>query len=105
MVVGNLPETYEEFVEAIEWHDKDSDPGSAINQWAIGLGVSGSCARCGTAIVDAYGFAEALVNHFGLKGKKVEDAFSAIEVAVENSGAECGSSMCGYCTYQMNKDD
>lgn len=45
------------------------------------------------------------MEHLELKGKKAEEAFSAIEVAVDNSSAECGSSMCNYCEYQMNKDD
>lgn len=88
--MADLPETCEEFLEAVECHDKDSDPASDIHRWAIVLGAVKGCELCGTEIVDAYGFAEALVEHWGLKDEKADEIQSAIEVAVEDSGAQCG---------------
>ena len=103
--MADLPKTCEEFFEGVEWHDKHSDPASDIHRWAIALGTSENCESCGTEIVNAYGFAEALIEHWGLKDEKADEIQSAIESAVENSGAQCGSFMCSYCEYRLHKDD
>lgn len=102
--LSGLPHDADAFVRYIRQAEDDGDPGSDIEMWAGALGGLDKCA-CGTPLVDENAFADALTEHYGLRGSKAERVRERIISAVVRSGVETGSGLCGYCSYVMNKDD
>jgi len=108
-VLSGLPESWQTLAEWIEHPDKDEDIDHDIREWANALGALGSCGVCGTAIVQADTLAQALADHYKLRGRKFDEAVDRLEQAIRNSGVEVGgwdtSSTCAYHADLLSRDD
>lgn len=104
-MLTSLPESADALIDELD------DPQGEVDVlgMAKALGVTNSCVLCGTALVDAYGLAEAAIGHYDLSDDEADRAAERIEQAVYGSGVETGdldnSSVCSYCAAQMAKDD
>jgi ppGpp synthetase/RelA/SpoT-type nucleotidyltranferase len=108
-VMSGVPESWEEFAEFIEAPPKDGDIAHDICEWANALDAIDGCGICGVGIVDAEALAEALADHYQLRGRKRDAAVERLRHAVRNSGVEVGGwgsgSLCAYHNDLMSKDD
>jgi putative GTP pyrophosphokinase len=107
--MSGMPESWEELAEYMEAPQKDGDLDSEIHGWAGALDATEGCGICGTGIVDAEALAEALADHYNLKGKARDRAVERFEHAVRSSGIEVGGwgggSLCAYHNDLISKDD
>jgi len=97
-----------ELAGSIENAHKDEDPESDIETWASVLGVSHACAFCGTTIIDPEEFAEAVVKHFKLRGRRADEMRDRLTDAVQSTAIEIGSwensDICNHCAYTLADD-
>ncbi|MFA7281948.1 MAG: hypothetical protein WC100_17830 [Sterolibacterium sp.] len=102
-LLSSLPESADEFLAELESHDGEP----SVQGWAEVLDAGmGSCRVCGTRILDAEGFAEAVVQHY--KPSQSDKVYERVVAALYDSGVECGgwddASLCSYHEYQADKD-
>jgi hypothetical protein len=97
--LGDLPDSFEEFMEIFETHDKDDDPVSLIERYAAAFGASSRCASCNALMISEYDFADTIQNYYGVK-----DHDDEILVALWDSGVECDGITCTYCSGKSSKD-
>jgi len=104
-MLSEFPDTAAQLIEELEDHQHEID----ILSLAEALGATRECAVCFSNFVNAYGFAEAAVRHYGLSGSEADEAFQRIQQALYRSGVDTGgsgeSSLCSYHDAQAAKDD
>jgi hypothetical protein len=106
-MLSDLPSDWHELVDHLEHPPKDEDVDADVERWASALDTVGECGICGTAIIGADGFAEAVVEHYGLEGDDADEARERIDRAVFSSGVEVGGGggLCSYHADAMRKSD
>jgi hypothetical protein len=108
-IMSGYPEHADSLISRLGNPMKDEDVEWDIEQLASAFGGLRSCARCGTSIIDPEEFADAVVSHYKLRGKRADSARDEIIDAVRSSAVEVGGwgnpSLCNYCDHVMNKDD
>ena len=88
---------------------KEDDLAGDIEEIASSVGGNRTCVRCGTTIVDPEEFADSVVSHYRLRGKRADSIREDMIQAVNSSGVDVGgwnsSDLCSYCDHVMSKDD
>ena len=104
-MLSELPDTVDEFIESIG----SLGEGFSIERWAGALGATCECSVCSTTIVNAYGFAEALIQHYQVLEEREERVLDQIVQAIGQSGVEIGgwgdTSLCAYHHETLRKED
>jgi ppGpp synthetase/RelA/SpoT-type nucleotidyltranferase len=83
--LSDLPESWRDLVDQLRSPEKDDDPEYRLRTWAEALGATSSC-FCGETIIDSWGFADAVVEHYGLEGDEADTAGEAVREAIWQYG-------------------
>lgn len=102
-IESERPETYEEFIDYLEPHDKDdfADFPDRIYRIAEIFKVLDSCSICSAPIVDPVALQESVEQFYD-----VEDLNGKIQSTIVKSGADPGENgLCSYHNYVVSKED
>jgi putative GTP pyrophosphokinase len=95
-----LPDKWETLEEELD------QGGAAIGEIARYFDTRRDC-LCGTEMIEYDDFADALLNHYALRGDEEPPAYQTIIDALASSGFEDadGSDLCSTCHYKLSRDD
>jgi len=96
--LSSLPTTLDQLIEGLKTSDAD------IEGWADALGATHGCAICGTAIVDPYEFAHAVVQHYGATDDVENDIVAALHKSSVETGGWGDGTYCAYHSDRLDKD-
>jgi ppGpp synthetase/RelA/SpoT-type nucleotidyltranferase len=100
-LASSVPDTWSELREELEKDDAD------LYSLAKYFDAADKCARCGQEIFQFDSLAQEIVDFYRLKDKKADEACDLVQRTLQATDMDDadGGSLCGYCSYVLEKDD